>query len=86
MEENVLLPLYRDIQHHPAFQGVFSPDQIGKFIQFRALQFRNKAHGPDIDSQHGYTPFCGGFCHVQNRTVSAEADHQFRIGQLPFQP
>ena len=46
-----------------------------------ALQLRHKAHGADVYTQNGDSPFGGRLGHMQNRTVAAERDDEPRAGQ-----
>ena len=86
MEHNVPIPLNGHIQHHPGIHGVISRGQSGKTAHFGALQLCHKAHSAHIHPQKRDALPGRSLCHMQNGAVTAEADHHFRIGQLPIQP
>ena len=54
-------------------------------IQFRALQLGHKAHGANVDTQNRYAVARCSLGHMQNRAVTAKADHQLRILKLSVQ-
>ena len=86
VEDDIPVPLNHHIQHHPLVDPVISCGQLLQPVQLRALQLRHKAHGADVDAQHGNAPPGGGLGHMQDGSVAAEADHHIRVGQLPVQP
>ncbi len=86
MVDNFPVPLNGHIQHHPVFQGIVTLGQQGQLIQLRAFQFGHKAHRANVHTQNGHTPAGGSLGHVQNSPVTAEANHQLCIPQLPVQP
>ena len=86
MEHDIPIPLDGDIQHHAVIQGIVSGCQLSQFIQFCGFQLRYEAHCSDIDPQNRDSPAGRRLGHVQNRSVSTEADHHVRVGQLPVQP
>ena len=82
---NIPVPLDGDIQHHTAVDGIIVGSKSCQFRELCTFQFGHKAHGTDVNTENRQIVSGSGFCHVQDGTVTAEADHKIGTVQFPIQ-